>query len=59
VVVAAAVGVQAQEEGLAGRIRGHDELLAMAQRSIQAAREVHEALLSQGRIRMQPDCATP
>jgi malate dehydrogenase (oxaloacetate-decarboxylating) len=58
-VVAAAVGVQAQEEGLAGRIRGHDELLAMAQRSIQAAREVHEALLSQGRIRMQPDCATP
>jgi malate dehydrogenase (oxaloacetate-decarboxylating) len=58
-VVAAAVGVQAQEEGLAGRIRGHEELLAMAQHSIQAAREVHEALLSQGLIRMQPDYVKP
>jgi hypothetical protein len=54
-VVAAAVGVQAQEEGLARRLRSHDDLLVAAQRTIQAAREVHEALLSQGLIRMQPD----
>jgi malate dehydrogenase (oxaloacetate-decarboxylating) len=58
-VVAAAVGVQAQEEGLAGRVRSQEELLVTAQRSIHAAREVHEALLSQGLIRMHHTCATP
>jgi malate dehydrogenase (oxaloacetate-decarboxylating) len=58
-VVAAAVGLQAQEEGLAGYVRSHDELLVTAQRSIQAAREVHEALLSQGLIPMHHTCATP
>jgi malate dehydrogenase (oxaloacetate-decarboxylating) len=51
-VVAAAVGVQAQEEGLASHLRSRDELLVTAQRSIQAAREVHEALLSQDLIRI-------
>jgi malate dehydrogenase (oxaloacetate-decarboxylating) len=54
-VVAAAVGVQAQQEGLARHLRSRDELLAAAERSIQAAREVHEALLSQGFIRMEPN----
>jgi hypothetical protein len=58
-VVAAAVGLQAQEEGLASYVRSHDELLVTAQRSIQAAREVHEALLSQGLIPMHHTCATP
>jgi malate dehydrogenase (oxaloacetate-decarboxylating) len=57
--VAAAVGLQAQEEGLAARVRSHDELLATAQRSIRAARKVHEALLSQGLIPMHHSCATP
>jgi malate dehydrogenase (oxaloacetate-decarboxylating) len=58
-VVAAAVGLQAQQEGLAGRVRSHDELLVAARRFIQAAREVHEALLSQGLIPMHHSCATP
>jgi malate dehydrogenase (oxaloacetate-decarboxylating) len=58
-VVAAAVGVQAQEEGLAGRVGSQEELLVTAQRSIHAARDVHEALLSQGLIRMHHTCATP
>jgi malate dehydrogenase (oxaloacetate-decarboxylating) len=57
--VAAAVGVQAQEEGLARLLRSHDELLVAAQRSIHAAREVHKALLSQGLIRMHHNGATP
>jgi malate dehydrogenase (oxaloacetate-decarboxylating) len=58
-VVAAAVGVKAQEEGLARLSRSHDALLAAARRSIQAAREVHNALLSQGLIRMQRATANP
>jgi malate dehydrogenase (oxaloacetate-decarboxylating) len=58
-VVAAAVGLQAQQEGLAGRVRSHDELLVTAGAPFRAAREVREALLSQGLIPMHHSCATP
>jgi malate dehydrogenase (oxaloacetate-decarboxylating) len=51
--VAAAVGVQAQKEGVARRLQSHDELLAQAYRAIEAAREAHRALMSHNLIRPQ------
>jgi malate dehydrogenase (oxaloacetate-decarboxylating) len=50
-VVAAAVGVQAQAEGVAKRPGSHNELLAQALRAIAAAREIHEVLISHNLIR--------
>jgi hypothetical protein len=41
------------------RVRSHDDLLVAAQPSIRAAREVHEALLSEGLTPMRHTCATP
>jgi malate dehydrogenase (oxaloacetate-decarboxylating) len=52
-LVAAAVGVQAQSEGIAEGLQSRNELLAQALRSIDRARRVHQAVMSHNPIGAQ------
>jgi malate dehydrogenase (oxaloacetate-decarboxylating) len=54
-VVAAAVGGQAQAEGIAKLRRSREELLQTALSRIELVARSHKALLSQGLIRPEPD----
>jgi malate dehydrogenase (oxaloacetate-decarboxylating) len=54
-VVAAAVGVQAQNEGIAKLRRSQEDLMQAALSRIELAGRSHKALLSQGLIRPEAD----
>ncbi|MFW6096799.1 MAG: NAD(P)-dependent malic enzyme, partial [Chloroflexota bacterium] len=55
---AAAVGMKAQEQGIAGLQRSHDELIEQAMRMIQRSRDLTRAMMDQKFIARRPTTAT-